>query len=401
MAIFCLRVTAKSVTLAAPLRRRPGGGAEWLERLLLEGPRTLRLRDEPRAGPRAARDPRAGRCVSGISHGTELSLYRGTSAFADRVFDRDLRAFVRPDPPRPPYPATLGYELVGTVEEAGTDVARARGPATSSTSARRTARRRCSTSTPPPPPPTRPCGCPHGEPLERWLFVSVGAVALVAAHDARIKLGDHVAVIGLGAIGLLLVQMARLAGAGARHAPSTRSRRGASSRSRSAPTRRSTRATAPDGAGAAIKRAAARGVDVAVETSGATAGLHDAVAAPGLGGTRRHRRLLPGRRARAAARRGVAPQPARHGLEHGRLGRAAPRVPGVGPPARACARWWTCWPRAPCASDALPVRRFPFEQAVEAYGWLDENPERGGQGGVHLRRLQPRRRAVMNATCSR
>ena len=26
------------------------------------------------------------------------------------------------------------------------------------------------------------------------------------------------------------------------------------------------------------------------------------------------------------------------------------------------------------ASDELPVRRFPFEQAVEAYAWLDENP---------------------------
>jgi hypothetical protein len=24
--------------------------------------------------------------------------------------------------------------------------------------------------------------------------------------------------------------------------------------------------------------------------------------------------------------------------------------------------------------DGLPVRRFPFEQAVDAYGWLDVNP---------------------------
>lgn len=24
--------------------------------------------------------------------------------------------------------------------------------------------------------------------------------------------------------------------------------------------------------------------------------------------------------------------------------------------------------------DALPLRRFPFEQAAEAYRWLDENP---------------------------
>ena len=24
--------------------------------------------------------------------------------------------------------------------------------------------------------------------------------------------------------------------------------------------------------------------------------------------------------------------------------------------------------------DALPVRHFPFEHAVDAYGWLDDNP---------------------------
>ena len=247
------------------------------------------------AAPLAPRGIRVKALLSGISHGTELSLYRGTSAFADRVFDRDLRAFVRPDPPRPAYPATLGYELVGTVQEVGAEVGEL-GPATSCTSARRTARRRCSTSTRPPRRPTRPSGCPPDAPLERWLFVSVGAVALVAAHDARIKLGDHVAVIGLGAIGLLLVQMARLAGA-----------RRVSVVDPVAARRELALALgadeaidpldAPDGAGAAIKRAAGRGVDVAVETSGS----HRRAARRG-GGARarrhgRHRRLLPGRRA--------------------------------------------------------------------------------------------------------
>jgi hypothetical protein len=75
--------------------------------LVLEGPRNLRLQaDEPPA--LRSRDVRVRAALSGISHGTELSLYRGSSAFADRVFDWELRGFVRPDPPRPPYPATLG-----------------------------------------------------------------------------------------------------------------------------------------------------------------------------------------------------------------------------------------------------------------------------------------------------
>ena len=180
--------------------------------LLLEGPRTLRLRDDDAAGL-GPREIRVRALVSGISHGTELNLYRGTSAFADRVFDRDLRAFVRPDPPRPAYPATLGYELVGTVDEIGAEVrelqpgdlvhvgAPHRDEAVLDLDV-------AAASTYP------PVLLPAGGPLERWLFVSLGAVALVAAHDGRIKLGDHVAVIGLGAIGLLLVQLARRAGAG-------------------------------------------------------------------------------------------------------------------------------------------------------------------------------------------
>jgi threonine dehydrogenase-like Zn-dependent dehydrogenase len=48
---------------------------------------------------------------------------------------------------------------------------------------------------------------------ERWLFVSLGMVALVATHDARVKVGDHVAVFGLGAIEPLVVPLARMAGA--------------------------------------------------------------------------------------------------------------------------------------------------------------------------------------------
>src|SRR5215216_1712859 len=89
--------------------------------LVLEGPRTLRLQtnDLP---PLRARDVRIRALISGISHGTELNLYRGSSAFADRVFDRELRAFVEPDPASTTYPATLGYELVGVVEEIGAEV---------------------------------------------------------------------------------------------------------------------------------------------------------------------------------------------------------------------------------------------------------------------------------------
>ncbi|HEY6748696.1 MAG TPA: hypothetical protein VI357_23650, partial [Mycobacteriales bacterium] len=63
--------------------------------LVLDGPRQLRLSEQP-SRPLQAGEIRLRARLSGISHGTELSLYRGTSAFADKVFDRGLRAFVAP-----------------------------------------------------------------------------------------------------------------------------------------------------------------------------------------------------------------------------------------------------------------------------------------------------------------
>ena len=338
--------------------------------LVLEGPRSVKLQERERAALRP-RDVRLRTLLSAISHGTELNLYRGSSAFADRVFDRDLRAFVRPDPPRPTYPAPLGYELVGRVEEVGAGVEElAPGDLVHA-------------------------GAPHGEeavldldaalastypivPLpgdatgaERWLFVSLGAVALVALHDARLKLGDHVAVIGLGAIGLLLVQMARLAGAGRVTAVDLVPERRDLAVDLGADAAMDPR-EAPDGTGAAIKRAYGA-ADVAVETSGAAAGLHDAVASAGLGGTV----------VTVGFYQGGAPE-LKLGEEwhHNRLDMVS-SMGAWGAPHRSYPAWDR--PRVMrtvvdllasgrIAVDGLPVRRFAFDEAVEAYRWLDEHP---------------------------
>ena len=332
--------------------------------LLLDGPRTLRLQDEdaPGLGPR---EIRVRSVVSGISHGTELNLYRGTSAFADRVFDRDLRAFVRPDPPRPAYPATLGYELVGTVDEIGAEVrelqpgdlvhvgAPHRDEAVLDLDV-------AAASTYP------PVLLPAGGSLERWLFVSLGAVALVAAHDAGIKLGDHVAVIGLGAIGLLLVQIARLAGAGRISAVDP-----VASRRELALELGADEVFDPPAA-LAVKRGAG-GADVAVETSGVAAGLSDAIAAAGLGGTVVTVGFYQG---------GAAEVRLGEEWHHNRLDMVS-SMGAWGAPHRAFPAWDR--PRVmrtvvdllasgALRADGLPVRHFPFEQAVEAYGWLDANP---------------------------
>src|ERR1044072_7078179 len=89
--------------------------------LLLEGPRTLALA-EAEHRPLRPGEARVRTLRRGISHGTELTLYRGTSPFGDRVFDRDLRAFV-PAAHNGAFPQRLGYELVAEVTEVAGDVA--------------------------------------------------------------------------------------------------------------------------------------------------------------------------------------------------------------------------------------------------------------------------------------
>jgi threonine dehydrogenase-like Zn-dependent dehydrogenase len=88
----------------------------------LDGPRALRLSNHP-SRPLKAGEVRLRARLSGISHGTELNLYRGTSAFTDKVFDRGLRAFVAPHAGSvSTYPVTLGYEMISEVVEVGPDV---------------------------------------------------------------------------------------------------------------------------------------------------------------------------------------------------------------------------------------------------------------------------------------
>jgi 2-desacetyl-2-hydroxyethyl bacteriochlorophyllide A dehydrogenase len=337
--------------------------------LVLEGPRTLRLREEDTPEP-GRREVRVRTLLSGISHGTELNLYRGTSPFGDRVFDRELRAFV-PAAQNGTYPQRLGYELVAEVTEVGDGVS---GLAVGD---------------------VVHAGAPHGEevvldvaeartstyplaPLpadldpERALFASVGAVALQAVHDARPHLGDHVVVVGLGAIGLLTLQMARLAGAGRVTAVELDAGRRELALALGADGALDP-ATAEGGIGAALKRGPGGGADVAIETSGAAAGLQDAIASAVLGG-----------RVVAVGFYQGGADALRLGEEwhHNRLDLIS-SMGAWSAPHRAYPTWDRTRMMATVLGllasgrvevDALPTRTFPFDQAVEAYRWLDDHP---------------------------
>jgi threonine dehydrogenase-like Zn-dependent dehydrogenase len=146
--------------------------------------------------------------VSGIKHGTELNHYRGQVPFENEVFDPDRRVF-RPlgvdEQSKPFFPHTLGSWAVGIVGKVGADVTgfavgdRVHGE----WKHRETALMNESAL----------YHVPDWVQDETMLFTDPARFALAGIHDADIKLGDRVAVFGLGAIGLLVVQMARLSGA--------------------------------------------------------------------------------------------------------------------------------------------------------------------------------------------
>jgi threonine dehydrogenase-like Zn-dependent dehydrogenase len=145
---------------------------------------------------------------SGISAGTELSQFRGTNPFMHRRWDESSRLFREGEAPSWPYPVrNLGYEEVGEIVEVGSGVSDVRpGQRVFGTWNHRThhiadaayARDRLLPE--------------EADPLI-GIFSHIGAVALNGVHDAQLRIGDTVAVFGLGVPGQIVAQAARASGA--------------------------------------------------------------------------------------------------------------------------------------------------------------------------------------------
>lgn len=145
---------------------------------------------------------------SGISAGTELTAYRGSNPYLHKQWDADRRLFVPADSPSIQYPVVgWGYEEVGEVVEIGPEVAGvALGDVVFGTWGHRThhvvdeeyARTRV---------------LPKAlEPI-LGIFSHIGSIALNGVHDASIRIGETVAVFGLGVPGQIVAQLARKSGA--------------------------------------------------------------------------------------------------------------------------------------------------------------------------------------------
>jgi threonine dehydrogenase-like Zn-dependent dehydrogenase len=250
--------------------------------LTVDGPRRLRFSAGDADRPLRSGELRLRSVLSGVSHGTEMNLYRASSPFDSRTFDPRLRAFVPGDGSAEAGPRPMGYEMVSRVEEVGPDVESVAIDDLVHTGTPHQDRTLVSLAE------LQQFGYPlvvlprDADPRPA-LFVSLGSVALQAIHDARIKVGDAVAVSGLGAIGLLVVQLAVRNGAQQVIALDP-----VPARRELAALLGATEVLDPTGepaVGALVKRTnGGRGVDTAIETAGVAAALHGAIGSVAVGG---------------------------------------------------------------------------------------------------------------------
>jgi threonine dehydrogenase-like Zn-dependent dehydrogenase len=172
--------------------------------LVAIAPRTPVLRDyvDPLLGPTQIRLRSE---LASPKHGTELVGYRNDPV-AGRPYDYQWGAVI----PRPPeealknFPMPLGNMAVGVVTEVGAEVSRF---SVGDRVFGHFSIRETHTVDE-----TRADLLPEGLSPEAAVCLDPVVMAL-AIRDGGIKLGDRVAVFGLGAIGLIAVQLARLAGA--------------------------------------------------------------------------------------------------------------------------------------------------------------------------------------------
>jgi threonine dehydrogenase-like Zn-dependent dehydrogenase len=213
-------------------------------------------------------------------HGTEMHMYRGENPFADSRFDSEQRIFLPGTGDKPAFPMTLGNIAVGLVTEVGAEVRDFRvgdrvagyGPLKSTQT--------WAVGKPSVYPGVRKM--PERMTWQEAVCLDPATVALGGVRDGNIKIGDRVAVFGLGAIGLIAVQLAKIAGASFVVAiDPIAARRDVASHVGADLV---LDPTACD-AGLEIRNATGPGVDVALETSGSARALHHAIRGLAFRGT--------------------------------------------------------------------------------------------------------------------
>jgi len=239
----------------------------------LPSPRSVEIVEEE-AQPLGAGDVRIATLFSGISAGTELTVYRGSNPYLSKRWNPERRLFL-PGQGSLAYPVDgWGYEEVGEVTEVGGAVARGAIPvavgdrvwgawghrsSVVQDGAYAAARR-----------------LPTGIDPVLGIFSEVGGIALNVVLDADIHVGETVAVFGLGVPGQIVAQLARLNGARVVAVDRIPDRLAMARRLGAEETIDGGRVDAAD----RIRELTdGRGADVSIEVSGSYRALHEAIRA--------------------------------------------------------------------------------------------------------------------------
>jgi 2-desacetyl-2-hydroxyethyl bacteriochlorophyllide A dehydrogenase len=332
--------------------------------LVFRGPREIAFESEEHRALQPGQ-VRLRTLYSGISAGTELTAYRGTNPYLHKRWDAGRRLFVPDEQPSQAYPLRgWGYEEVGEVVETGDDAAGVSpGTRVYGTWGHRTHHVVTAEY-------ARARRLPDGlEPL-LGIFSQIGAIALNGVQDGRIRLGETVAVFGLGALGQIVAQAARASGATVIGVDLHDFRLDLARRLGAHRTLNPARERVAE----AIKAVTAgRGADVCFEVSGAAPALNEAI------------------RSAAYSARVVAMgffQGETHGLflgeefHHNRVNVVASQISGTDPELRY--RWealrlaqTAMRLQADGVLNLLPLvtHRAPFAEAASLFATLDRSPE--------------------------
>ncbi len=235
-----------------------------------EGPRRVDLRQEEER-PLRETEVRLRTLYSGISTGTELTAYRGTNPYLHKRWDGARRLFVAGESESTEYPLVgWGYEESGEVVEVGSQV----GDVPLGSVVYGTWGHRASTVVDASY--ARDRTLPEGVDPLLGIFSRIGAIALNGTLDAAIRLGETVAVFGLGVVGQLVAQLATLSGAEVIGVDLLPRRLGVA---RGLGLHHILDASEGSAAERIKELTGGRGADVCIEASGATPALNEAVRA--------------------------------------------------------------------------------------------------------------------------
>lgn len=279
--------------------------------------------------------------ISGISHGTELLVYRGQ---APAELEFDLPTFAGSFA----LPIKYGYAAVGEVVEAGPEGALRPGDRVFVHHPHQSAFVVDA---------SLPVRLPRGLEPERGIFLANLETALNVVLDAHARFGEKVVVFGQGVVGLLVTQLLARSGVSVTAVDGYEQRRRLAARF-------GANAVAPD----ELQETAA---DVTIEISGNPAALQQAIDATAVEGT-----------VVVASWYGTKPVQLQLGgaFHRRRLRLVSSQVSHLDP---SLAPRWDRDRRTQVALDLLPqldlaplvTHRFRLEEAADAYRLIDERPE--------------------------